>query len=302
MSLPTYIHIEQPVLLEKYSAFLLDIYGVFWGGHGVGLFPGCRETMKRLTALGKTVGILSNASQPEQVWLTKLQSHGIHQGEHFHFLVTSGEQARRVFIEEHLPFPTPQKKYFLFCTALPFYTAPQTLFEGSLYTETTDIQEADFIYIPVPHLNEEEQTDPKVFREMIYQLVRSNKPMVCANPDHHAHEGSPPRAVVRQGSIAALYEEAGGFVFYVGKPHPYVYQHAMDQFIQKGHLHPQEVLMVGDTPETDIRGARAFGMATALITKTGIMSDRIAQNGEKELFNLPPHDQPDLFLERFSSV
>ena len=54
--------------------------------------------------------------------------------------------------------------------------------------------------------------------------------MICPNPDRFAHEGKPPQAVVRQGSIAALYEELGGRVVYLGKPAALAYETAMHHF------------------------------------------------------------------------
>lgn len=51
--------------------------------------------------------------------------------------------------------------------------------------------------------------------------------MICINPDLFAHEGNPPKPVVRQGSIAAIYEELGGPVFYLGKPSDLIFAEAM---------------------------------------------------------------------------
>ena len=84
-----------------------------------------------------------------------------------------------------------------------------------------------------------------------------------------AHEGNPPRAVVRQGSLAALFQEAGGDVFYTGKPEPMAYIAAMQHFASLGISKPENVLMVGDTPETDIRGAKRAHMASCLVLQTG---------------------------------
>lgn len=58
--------------------------------------------------------------------------------------------------------------------------------------------------------------------------------------------------------------------------------------------------MIGDTPETDIRGANGFGMKSALITKTGIMAERVRLRGlEKSLQGLPSTDFPTFLIEKF---
>lgn len=270
---------------KDFKGILLDAYGVFWGGNDFGLLPGAKEAMAQLMQSGKIVGVLSNTTQLAAKEIDKLQKHGLIQGQHFHFFLTSGELIRAIFLNEMLPFKTDRKKFWLFGGVHPKFSSHEVLFQGTAYSETLDINEADFIYTAIPHLNGENQTDPEIFRKGIEQIRMHNLPMVCPNPDRFAHEGNPPRAVVRQGSIAKIYEELGGEVFYCGKPNSFAYARAMSHFQEFGIYSPKEVLMVGDTPETDIRGARRFGMPSALITKTGI--------GE-----LPPQDTPDYQIER----
>ena len=75
-----------------------------------------------------------------------------------------------------------------------------------------------------------------------------------------------------------------------------MYMAAMSSFSETGLSDPKKILMVGDTPETDIRGAKNFGMPSALIVKSGIMADRIAQD-EKSLQQLAAKDFPNFFIE-----
>lgn len=294
---PSLLSISAP-----FQGVLLDAYGVFWGGNEVGLFPGALETMEQLVLQGKVVGILSNSSQLVAKEREKFQRHGLVQGRHFHFLLTSGEVARSLFLQGELPFATPQNRFWAFGGGHPKFSSYKTLFEGTKYTETTDIAQADFGYLSIPHLQGEDQTDPEVFRDELEKVKARNLPLVCANPDRFAHEGNPSQAVVRQGSLARMYEEMGGQVFYIGKPHPYVYSMAFQEFQkQKKIADPADILMVGDTPETDIQGARHFGMASALVTRTGIMADRIAEQGQDQAFRtLNMHDTPEYFLEQLA--
>ncbi|MES2200501.1 MAG: TIGR01459 family HAD-type hydrolase [Chlamydiota bacterium] len=282
---------------NNFNGVLLDAYGVFWGGNDCGLLPGSKEVMEKLVLTGKIVGILSNATQLSSKEIHKLQSHGLIQGKHFHFLITSGDVARFIFLHEKPPFQTSLNKFWLFSGGHPKFSSHEAIFQGSVYSETSNIDEADFIYISVPHINGEDQIDPERFREEIEKIKKKNLPMVCANPDRFAHEGNPPRAVVRQGSIAKMYEEMGGQVFYIGKPYNKVYLIAMGYFEQYKITDPKDILMVGDTPETDIRGARFFGMPSALVTQTGIMADRISRKGwEAAVKDLSSQDLPDYFI------
>ncbi len=285
-------------ITEAFDGILLDAYGVFWGGNSVGILPGCKETMEKLIAEGKAVGILSNSTQLAKNENAKLQAHGLFEGKHFHFLITSGEVTRNIFLNSDLPFPTPQKKFYLFGSPHPKFSSHGAIFKDTSFQETTDLTQADFIYISIPHIEGKDQTDPLLFKEAVDAFKDSQIPMVCANPDRFAHEGNPPQAVVRQGSIALMYEQLGGKVFYIGKPSDRMFTAAMEAFLQCGISNPQEVLMVGDTPETDIRGARNFDMPSALIIKTGIMGDRIAHNGfENTLNTFSEKDFPNFFIE-----
>jgi HAD superfamily hydrolase (TIGR01459 family) len=283
---------------EPFEGVLLDAYGVFWGGNAIGLLPGCKETMERLIAKGKIIGILSNSTQLAEKEIEKLKAHGLIQGIHFHFFITSGTVAKHIFLNDNLPFATPNKKFHVFGMPHPKFSSHQAIFQDTLFQETTDLQQADFIYISIPHIDGKDQTNPLVFKEHIDIFKDIKIPMVCVNPDQFAHEGNPPKAVVRQGSIAFMHEEQGGKVFYIGKPADKMYAAAMEAFLQFGIFNPQKILMVGDTPETDIKGARNFGMPSALVMKTGIMADRITHHGLKNtLESLPTNDFPDFFIE-----
>lgn len=288
-------------ILDPFKGVLLDAYGVFWGGNECGLLPGAKEIMEKLVSNGKIVGVLSNSTQLASKEVNKLHPHGLVQGKHFHFFITSGEVARSVFLNEKLPFETPNNKFWLFGGVHPRYSSHEAIFQDTHYRETSNIEEADFVYISIPHINGEDQIDPELFRKEIERLKMKNLPMICPNPDQFAHEGKPSRAVVRQGSIALMYKEMGGQVFYIGKPHSKAYATAMSYFEKYAVMNPSKVLMVGDTPETDIRGARLFGMPSALVIQTGMMADRIAHNGlEGALKALAPSDLPDYFIERLT--
>lgn len=284
-------------ICEPFEGILLDAYGVFWGGNSIGMLPYCKETMEALTAKGKIIGILSNTTQLAHHEIEKLKSHGLIEGHHFHFLMTSGEVTRHIF-STGLPFPTSNKKFYVFGTPHPKFSSHLTIFQDTPFQETTDLQKADFVYISIPHIDGKDQTDPLIFKGLVESFKNIKIPMLCINPDRFAHEGNPPRAVVRQGSIAHMHEAQGGKVFYIGKPSDKMFSAAMESFLKYGISKPKNVLMVGDTPETDIQGAHYFGMPSALVIKTGMMADRIAHQGfEATIKTLSLQEYPDFFIE-----
>lgn len=286
---------------KPFRGILLDAWGVFWDGNDRGAFPGAVDAMKKLVSNGHIVGVLSNNTQLAEKEIHKLEKHGIVQGVHYHFFLSSGEIIRASSLEQKLIPGVSGTKFWVFGGMHPKYFSHKEIFRDTIYEETDNLHEADFIYAGVPHIDGEDQTDPEVFRTEIQALAKTSLPMVCGNPDCFAHEGNPSRLVVRQGAIAAMYEKFGGKVLYYGKPHPHAYSVSLQSFSEWGVTEAQDVLMVGDTPETDIRGAKAFGMASALIIETGIMSERIANDGiENALKLLPESDKPHFYVKRFS--
>jgi HAD superfamily hydrolase (TIGR01459 family) len=285
-------------LIDRFDCYLLDAYGVFWGSSESGMLPGARETMEHLVSLGKQVGILSNSTQLAAKEKEKLARHGVLQGTHYHFLLTSGEVAKEILASENLPFPTPNKKYCLFGAEHPRFSTHTALFQGSAFSQALNFEEADFIYIPVPHIGGLDQENPEAFQTLVEEIASKGLPVLCANPDRFAHEGLPPRLVVRQGTIARMLEDLGAKVHFIGKPFSTVYEKALQLF--PCPVQPREVLMIGDTPETDIRGARRMGLSSALVTKTGVMRDRIGEEKASVVISqLSQSEYPDYAIECF---
>lgn len=301
MSLNYMIYPNFTVISDNFDAILLDAYGVFWGGNDFGLLSGSKEMMELLVSSGKIVGVLSNSTQPSAKEIAKFQRHDLIPGKHFHFLITSGDVARHILQNQELPFKTPNSQFWVFGKPHPKFSSHTAMFDHTVYQETQNIDEADFIFIAIPHIDGEDQIDPNLFRPALEKILDKKLPMVCANPDQFAHEGSPPRAVVRQGTIAKMFEEMGGQVFYIGKPHKKVYTVSLSQFEMHQVSDPRKILMVGDTPETDIRGANTFGMPSALVIQTGIAGDRVAHHGlDNVLSSLPVTDFPTFLINKFA--
>src|SRR5260370_41419378 len=89
-------------------------------------------------------------------------------------------------------------------------------------------------------------------------------PAICINPDvTMIRDGE---LVPAPGAIAKVYENLGGKVEYVGKPYPAIFDHA----VATAAVGPgARVVMIGDSPEHDVAGAKAIGLSTLLV-QTGI--------------------------------
>jgi NagD protein len=94
-----------------------------------------------------------------------------------------------------------------------------------------------------------------------HELIEKGARLVATNPDYWCPVKS---NVTRPGAGAlAAYLEAstGRRAYYLGKPNPYMFFRARKML----HRHTHEVMMIGDTMETDIRGAIEIGMQACLV-------------------------------------
>ena len=256
-------------LKENFDVFVFDIYGVIWDGKKV--IPGYDDVMKQLVKAGKKVVIMSNSTALSQGQEKVYAGRGFLKGEHYHKLITSGDVAEEAFAQDERKLKFYQ-----------FGRPSKVLFARSGYEELASPEEADFVYAGVPQTWEGDYwkdyltMDP--FVEELEYLVKLGKPLVCANPDCRAFENQYEEPVVRQGSVAEVYEKLGGKVTYFGKPYQNIYDFA---FINEP-VERSRMLMVGDTLETDIKGGRDYGMKTAL-TQTGIAVFKMQEAGEADL-------------------
>lgn len=94
-----------------------------------------------------------------------------------------------------------------------------------------------------------------------HELIENGARLVATNPDNWCPvKGNQTRPGA--GALAAYLEASTGQrAYYLGKPNAYMFSRAR----QKLHSSPQEVMMVGDTMETDIRGAIEVGIQACLV-------------------------------------
>jgi ribonucleotide monophosphatase NagD (HAD superfamily) len=102
--------------------------------------------------------------------------------------------------------------------------------------------------------------------------------MVCANPDLVVERGD--KLIPCAGALALAYEEMGGDVFYCGKPHRPIYDHALTLAakLTGTSIAPGRVLAVGDAIRTDIAGAVGVGLDSLLVAR-GIHAEELGLHG-----------------------
>jgi HAD superfamily hydrolase (TIGR01450 family) len=276
-------------LLSSYDILLVDLYGVIWSG--VHLFPAALDALAKLMARDKKIVILSNMSLVSKMVTKEFESKGLLAGMHFTDFVTSGNAFHDILVNHKLRLKTVKnpKKYFV------YGTENNAAFSGTDFEKTSNLDEADFVYISlvqfsddeydkmpdamkkhlyVAHVNDNgrlwESTAVEPFVPALKCFLDKGKPVVIANPDKIAlcavlenpdSEEYVPKPMVKQGLLAKTYENMGGEVFAIGKPYPQIYRHALENLaatmgISLEDICKKHIAMVGDSLETDIWGAK----------------------------------------------
>lgn len=250
------------------KVIIVDAYGVFNFGKGISL--NAIATFKQWLEEGKKVYILSNTTALNEGAINSYAKKGVIKGVHYTDMMTSGQYACEEIHTGKLP--VKGKKYFVFGTANFKSTNPvPAIFNGSIYEAVADITEADFIYCGIPQLkNKDGKVCDSVYEEDFFPLVKklaqSKKPMVCANPDKMANEGG--RFVIRQGTIAEMYKNFGAPVILYGKPDKKIFNSLIERYCPD--ICRQDMLMIGDTVHTDIKGAISAGIPSVLVLEGGV--------------------------------
>lgn len=96
--------------------------------------------------------------------------------------------------------------------------------------------------------------------ERAHRFIANRARLLATNEDTWCPTDSGPRPGC--GAVAALLEAATGRkAYYVGKPNPFMMRAARKRM----GLRTDQVVMIGDTMETDIRGATDLGFRSVLV-------------------------------------
>jgi HAD superfamily hydrolase (TIGR01459 family) len=241
----------------SFSVFFFDQFGVLHDGSRP--YPGAVDALKALKAQGARVVILSNSGKSGQANAKRMEALGFARDLYDHFL-TSGDVAKAALLGGELPLALGPETRCLTLSSSP----ENDLADALGLASTQDAAEADLLIISG---SQGDRIPLREYERRIAPAAQRWAPCVCTNPDRLmlTSEGAHPGA----GAIAALYEELGGVVTWIGKPYHSIYAAAARLV---GSPAPHDVLCIGDSVEHDIVGARRFGAAAALV-RTGVLAD-----------------------------
>ena len=238
-------------LADRYEGFLLDQWGVIHDGRKA--LPEAVAALAELKRRNKRLVVLSNSGRRAALNRRRLVEMGINVAM-FDAVVTSGEAAWNLLRHRNQPgFRELGRRCVLFTIG-----GDQAVLDDLGIEVVEDAQDADFIF------NTGLEIPPRTLDEYRAVLERGRArgiPMVCSNPDRVAP--SQGKLITAPGTVAAMYEQMGGTVLYVGKPHAPIYGACLDAL--EG-LEPSEIVAVGDSVEHDIRGANGMAIDACFVT------------------------------------
>ena len=240
-------------LMEQYDAFVLDQFGVLLNGDGI--YPCAPQAVKRLSEAGKLILMLSNSGKRARSNEARLTDLGFDRNDYYGVL-SSGEAAYK-FMSERIGAEIAAG------TAVFILSRDQdtSSIDGLDLVQTLDVNRAGLIILAgCPDDGLELGHYEKLFR----RAAEKGTPCICTNPDIMMLTGNGVR--FGNGQIAKLYEQMGGQVEWIGKPHPLIYKMAHQILADRG---AKNVICIGDSPEHDIAGGKGAGYSTALV-RTGI--------------------------------
>ena len=239
-------------IVAGFDAILFDQYGVLHDGRRA--FPGAAEAARRARAAGLRAAVLSNSGKPAAANAERLARLGFPR-ELFDAVVTSGEACR-----ERLAADIAAGRVAEGAAALVVARGgADAALEGLPLRLATAPEAAALVLIAG---REPERVTLAQDAARLAPLAAQGVPAFCSNPDvtMYSEDGPAPGP----GALAKAYAAAGGPVTWFGKPHRPIFETALAAL---GDPDPARVLMIGDSPEHDIAGARALGCATLLVTE-----------------------------------
>lgn len=233
--------------IVDYDLLLLDLWGVVIEGGKT--YEGVAEVINRISKTKKIL-FLSNAPRPNYIIAKNLLNWGIKEVSPKK-VVTSGD-VTRMWINENFVSKnqTPRICHI-------GQDRNDQILESIKYIDA-DVNDADILLITA-YRDEDENVDQ--FNDVL-AFAGKNKKLVtlCANPDVIVPNLEKKRFCA--GYFASIVEQNGGNVIYTGKPKVEIYNHIFKLY---PNLQKDKILMVGDTFETDMLGARDSGIRSALV-------------------------------------
>lgn len=269
-------------VIDNYDLFIVDVWGVVHND-GVSTFDGVLSLLQEIKRLGKHLHFLSNSPGSAEEVRKALSDIGIERN-YYDDVHTSGEETRMLLTNGELGVGT---KCFVI-------ESTRGIIDGTFIQRTDSLDDADFVLCS----GMSDRLNLGIYDQLLKNIKDRNLLMICPNPDIIVKTIS--GELYCPGAIAQKYEDIGGKVVYIGKPYAGVYS----RILKKYSINKSRILGIGDGLNTDIKGAVNFGIDSALVIETGILSSKFFADGsikkiELDGYLLKEKVLPTYIIKRF---
>ena len=237
---------------DRFDVAVLDQFGVLHDGRRP--FPEVGHALEWLRREKKGVVVLSNSGKRSDPNRARIRSLGIDLRGDDH-VVTSGETCWRDF-DRGIPVVSKSSPQRLIVVSGNEEDA-EAWANGNRGVELVlDLRSADAVLLM--GMPDEESVGNT--ENLLSQAHDRGIPLICSNPDRSRYLNG--KIAPATGSLADAFSERGGRVLWYGKPFGAVFDAVCTLFPDVAR---QRILMIGDSLEHDIVGARNAGLATAFV-------------------------------------
>ncbi len=247
---------------DSYMGILIDDWGVLHDGEDA--FPSAADSLKELKQRQKYTIILTNDRKTAVQKKDQLKKMGIGPSL-YNKIVTPTEVIRNQLKEQKEGiFENIGDRAYVIA-----HRGDTSLLDDTDIEIVDDIEQADFLLLlGMDYPRNTLESYDKVIRRSIQRRLKA----ICANQDSRGLFGS--NALVGPSLLARRYEDAGGIVNYIGKPHQFIFKHCID-LLKEQDIFPAHTVMLGDTMAHDIVGAHAVNIDSCLF-KSGLHAPNFA--------------------------
>lgn len=241
---------------DSYSGFIIDQWGVLHDGEQV--YDGVIDCLKELNARKKFIIILSNSGKTAEANKERMKQIGIGPSV-YNIIMTSGEMTYNgLSTQDDGFFKGLGKKCYIISRG-----GDRSVIDGTGVEAVDTIADADFLLISGSDAPEKKLED---YEPTLKKAAQKGLVALCANPDSRGVMGS--ISIMGPGTIARRYQDFGGVVHYIGKPHQPIYNHCI-KILKEKDIYPGQTVMIGDAMAHDILGASMVNIDTCLV-KSGL--------------------------------
>ncbi len=255
----------------NFNAFIIDIWGVLWDG--IEPYKHSKSTLKKLREKNKPVILLSNAPRRSDLVASRLLSIGIDKS-FYNTIISSGEVCREDCLANNNKLTKLGYNYYFIGQE-----EDKDIAKDLKIKEVNNLKQSSFILVCGTRSFSDTLDD---YKTELDEGLKYNLPLICANPD---------RIVIRQngdilicaGLMADYYQNNGGKVIRYGKPFKRVFEKSFKYFQNlNSNIKSNNILVIGDSLETDILGADKIGF-TSLLVANGIHKNELFSNKKLQL-------------------